>query len=58
MVMTTKEKRMYANIEKWRSLSRAERHAISRASNVERVANSMAMEGEPVSEVWLQKNAR
>lgn len=58
MVMTTKEKRMYANIEKWRNLSKAERHSILRASNVERVASSMAMEGEPVSKLWLQKNAR
>ena len=58
MVMTTKEKRMYANIEEWRSLSKTERHSILRASNVERVASSMAMEGEPVSKLWLQKNAR
>ena len=56
--MTTKEKRMYANIEKWRSLPKSKRHSILHASNVERVANSMAMEGEPVSELWLQKNAR
>lgn len=56
--MTASEKRMYENIEKWRSLSRSERRSISRASNVGRVASSMAMEGEPVSELWLQKNAR
>ena len=56
--MTTKEKRMHANIKKWRSLSKTERHSILRASNVERVASSMAMEGEPVSKLWLQKNAR
>ena len=58
MVMTTKEKRMYANIEKWRSLSKAERRSILHTSNVERVASSMAMEGEPVSKLWLRKNAR
>lgn len=56
--MTTQEKRMYANIEKWRSLSKSERRSILRASNVKRVASSMAMEGEPVSESWLRKNAR
>ena len=56
--MTTKEQEMYRNVEKWRSLSRAERHSILRASNVKRVASSMAMEGEPVSKIWLQKNAR
>ena len=56
--MTTKEKRMYQNVEKWRSLPRPERRSILRASNVKRVASSMAMEGEPVSESWLKKNAR
>lgn len=56
--MTAKEQKMYRNVEKWRSLSRAERYSILRVSNVKRVANSMAMEGEPVSETWLQKNAR
>ena len=56
--MTTKEKKMYQNVEKWRSLSKSERHSILHASNVKRVASSMAMEGEPVSELWLQKNAR
>ncbi len=58
MLMTTKEKRMYANIEKWRNLSKTERRSILRASNVKQVASSMAMEGEPVSDLWLQKNAR
>ena len=58
MLMTTREKRMYANIEKWRSLPEAERRVVLRASNVKRVANSMAMEGEPVSKRWLKKNAR
>ena len=57
-LMTAKEKRIYANIEKWRSLSKSERRSVLRASNVERVASSMAMEGEPVSKLWLQKNAR
>lgn len=56
--MTTKEKRIYQNIEKWRSLPKSKRHSILRASNVKQVASSMAMEGEPVSELWLQKNAR
>ena len=56
--MTTKEKRMYANIEQWRNLSKTERRSILRASNVKQVASSMAMEGEPVSDLWLQKNAR
>lgn len=56
--MTTKEKRIYQNVEKWRNLSKAERHSILRASTVKQVASSMAMEGEPVSELWLQKNAR
>ena len=56
--MTTKEKRMCANIEKWRNLSKTERRSILRASNVKQVASSMAMEGEPVSDLWLQKNAR
>lgn len=56
--MTTQEKRVYANVEKWRSLSKTERRSILYASNVNRVASSMAMEGEPVSELWLQKNAR
>ena len=56
--MTVKEKMIYANVEKWRSLPKRERRSILRASNVERVANSMAMEGESVSELWLRKNAR
>ena len=56
--MTAKEKRMYQNVEKWRSLSPAERRSILRISNVKQVASSMAMEGEPVSKLWLQKNAR
>ena len=56
--MTIKEKRMHTNIEKWRSLSAIERRSILHASNVERVASSMAMEGEPVSELWMQKNVR
>ncbi|MBQ9017751.1 hypothetical protein IJ118_01665 [Candidatus Saccharibacteria bacterium] len=56
--MTTKEKRMYANIEKWRSLPKSERRSVLRTLNVKQVASSMAMEGEPVSDLWLQKNAR
>ena len=58
MLMTIREKRMQQNIKKWRSLSQAERRSILRTSNVELVASSMAMEGEPVSDSWLQKNAR
>lgn len=49
---------MYQNVEKWRALPKQKRQSILHASNVERVASSMAMEGEPVSELWLQKNAR
>ena len=56
--MTTREKRMYQNIEKWRSLPESERRSILRASAVQQVASSMAMEGEPVSKAWIQKNAR
>ena len=56
--MTTKEQRMYQNVKKWRSLSKARQHSILRASAVKQVASSMAMEGEPVSELWIQQNAR
>ena len=56
--MTASEKRMYDNVAKWRSLSKTKRRSISHISNVKHVASSMAMEGEPVSKSWLQKNAR
>ena len=49
---------MYQNVAKWRNLSKKERRSVSRAANVEKVVNSMAMEGEPVSELWLRENAR
>lgn len=56
--MTTKEKRVYQNIKQWRGLSEAERHSILYTSNIKKVASSMAMEGEPVSDSWLKKNVR
>ena len=56
--MTAKEQNIYQNVEKWRKMSKAERHKILRASAVEQVAKSMAMEGEPVSTLWIQQNSR
>lgn len=54
----TKREKIYENIERWRSLPKAKRRSLMRISNVQRVASSMAMEGEPVSKTWLRKNAR
>ena len=56
--MTAKEQKMYQNVEKWRGLSKADQRHIAHASAVKRVANSMAMEGEPVSKSWLKQNSR
>lgn len=49
---------MYQNVEKWRGLPQTERRRILRAQAVKQVASSMAMEGEPVSELWIQQNSR
>ena len=52
----TREQRVSQNIAKWRSLSRAEKSQIVHATSAQFAANSMAMEGEPVSQEWLDKN--
>ena len=42
-------------IEHWRSLPEEERRHRHRDSIPRRVANSMAMEGEPVDEAWIRE---
>ena len=44
-----------AAIRAWRSLTPAERHRRHLESIPRRVANSMAIEGEPVDEQWLRE---
>lgn len=56
--MTALEQRMYKNIADWRKLPKAEQRKIRHSSVMSRVVNSMAMEGEPVSEEWIRKNSR
>jgi predicted flap endonuclease-1-like 5' DNA nuclease len=54
--MTTSQRtRIEARLAKGRSLSEAERAAAWRSVLVDRVANSMAMEGEPVSDQWIKQ---
>jgi predicted flap endonuclease-1-like 5' DNA nuclease len=54
--MTKSERtRIEARLAKWRSLPQAERLAAWRSVLVDRVANSMAMEGEPVSDQWIKQ---
>ena len=55
--MTAREQKIHQNIAKWRSLPESERRRILYSTAVTHVANSMAMEGEPVSQEWLCKNA-
>lgn len=56
--MTAREKRISENIRRWRAMTESERRILMHAANVQHAANSMAMEGEPVSEKWLKANAR
>jgi hypothetical protein len=44
-----------ARLAKWRALPEDQRRGAWRSVLVERVANSMAMEGEPVSEAWIKQ---
>jgi hypothetical protein len=47
--------RIEARLAEWRALPEADRRTAWQAVLVERVANSMAMEGEPVSDQWIQQ---
>ena len=42
-------------VDRWRSLSREERRRRHLEAIPRHVANSMAMEGEPVSEAWIRE---
>ena len=53
----TRQQRINQNIANWRALPKEERRRIMRATTAQFAANSMAMEGEPVSQEWLKKNA-
>gem|GEM_PF-2982499 len=54
--MTTKQKIILEKkVTEWRQTSIDERRSAWRAVLVDRVENSMAMEGEPVSREWLDK---
>lgn len=55
--MTNKQK-AYENVNKWRGLSLGKRRSFLRVSAVKHVKTSMAMESEPVSDLWLKQNAR
>lgn len=44
-----------AAIKAWRALSESDKVTRRRAVVVERVVNSMAMEGEPVSREWIDQ---
>ena len=56
--MVNKEKKMYQNVEKWRKVSKNKRQDFLRSYTLKQVIGSMAMEGEPVSELWMQQNSR
>ena len=47
---------MYKNIEEWRKLPEEKKHEIRRSTIISRVISSMAMEGEPVSDEWIEEN--
>ena len=42
-------------VERWRSLSQEERRRLHLEAIPRHVANSMAMEGEPVDEAWIRE---
>ena len=42
-------------VERWRSLSPEERRRLHLEAIPRHVANSMAMEGEPVDEAWIRE---
>ena len=44
-----------ARLAAWRALSDDQRRKAWRSVLVERVVNSMAMEGEPVSDEWIKQ---
>ena len=49
------DRRWIEAIEHWRSLPEEERRRRHQKAIPRRVANSMAMEGEPVDEAWIRE---